>query len=334
MENHIKNAINDSIIQKACTLYSITFEQINYHGGFENFVYMFRKKDVDYVLRFVHSDHHTYQDVLAEIEFIDYLSKEGAAVSKVVPSVNDQVVEKVMINDEDYFTVAVFVKGLGKPVKKEVDSPLFWSYFGEQVGTLHRLTKLFNPSHKRFVWYEDTLYNNAANYLVGEHRCVYDALLKKIDEIKAMPRHVDNYGLIHTDLHFGNMVIDEHEKLTFFDFDDSSYKPFIADIAIIIFYVFWCKDVSIEERTNRSIWMMTHFLKGYQKENTLPKKEWTYLNTFLKLREITIYAVIVAEGEGTINSDWGKTFISTYQQRIIEDIPFLDLNRFLDELGV
>ena len=55
--------------------------------------------------------------------------------------------------------------------------------------------------------------------------------------IKGYDQTIDSYGLIHTDLHFGNMYYDG-QTLTIFDWDDACYKHFISDIAIILFYTF------------------------------------------------------------------------------------------------
>ena len=108
MEKHISESMNNEIIKKAANLFDVETSQINYHGGFENFIYMFTKNGSEYVLRFVHSDHRIFNHVLAEIEFIDYLDKHGACVSTVVESINHKIVEKIMINDKDYFSVSVF----------------------------------------------------------------------------------------------------------------------------------------------------------------------------------------------------------------------------------
>merc|ERR1711879_590078 len=110
--------MKDSFIEQAANLYNVPFESIKYLGGFENFIYEFKKDKIDYILRFVHSDHHDYNLVLGEIEFVDYLDKNNASVSAVIHSNNDKVVEKIIINETDYFSVSVFVKGMGDRLGK------------------------------------------------------------------------------------------------------------------------------------------------------------------------------------------------------------------------
>lgn len=329
MEKHIKESMNDTFLKQAAVLYDVPFKSIEYLGGFENFVYVYTKDEIDYVLRFVHSDHHDYNLVLGEIEFIDYLDKHNASVSTVIHSVNDRVVEQIMINEKDYFTVSVFVKGEGERLGADLKKDEFWEYFGEEVGKLHVLTKHYNPKHRRFNWDEDTLYLMAESVLGETYKDVNQKLQSIIHLIQTYPIASDNFGLIHTDLHIGNMVISEQGKLTFFDFDDSSYKHFISDIAIIIFYFMGFSHKTITEKTELAIKIMKPFIKGYSRHNHLSKKEWLNLNVFFKLREAILFTVIVASGKEIMESPWGSNFMNKYYDEIVDDVDFIDLETFL-----
>jgi Ser/Thr protein kinase RdoA (MazF antagonist) len=331
MEKHIRESINDEIVRKAGMLYDVSFEDIKYHGGFENFIYVFEKDKVEYILRLVHSDHKIYDYVLAEIEFIDYLAHNGACVSTVVHSKNNEIIEKIMINEADYFSVCVFVRGLGDRIGKNVLNPEFWQNLGLQIGLLHKLTKDFNPKHKRPIWYDDTLYQIADKALADEP-LILQRLKERIDLIKTLPSNKDNYGLIHTDLHVGNMVIDEDGNLTFFDFDDSAYKHFISDIAIVIFYTMAYQNPPMEVKNDRAVFILKNFFEGYNKNNSLAKEELERLQDFLKLRELTLYTAIKAGGEEVINSDFGKVYLSIYKDKIINNEDFIDLEYVLNEI--
>lgn len=332
MEKHIKDAMNDSILEKAGRFYNIELKEIKYHGGFENFIYVFKKDEIEYILRLVHSDHRIYDHVLAEIEFIDYLSNNGACVSTVYKSINQNIVERITVDENSYFTVTAFVRGLGDRIGEQAKDANFWKNLGEQIGLLHRLTKDFNPKHKRTIWYNETLYQLAPKILIDEEEPINEKLRYKIEYIKNLESNIDNFGLIHTDLHFGNMVIDSNDKLTFFDFDDSAYKHFLSDIAIVLFYQFAYSNPSNEIKTEKSIWILNNFMKGYSKNNDLPKKEFIYLNDFLKLRELTLYTVIVAAGEEVKTSEWGSKFLNIYRDKILNDTPFLNLEDLIKEL--
>lgn len=330
MEQHIREAMNDEILNKAKKLYEI--ETISYFGGFENFIYMYEKDDSEYVLRFVHSDHKHYDYVLAEIEFIDFLAHHGASVSTVIHSVNDEIVEKITIDADSYFSVSAFTRGLGEGIGNRRQNPKTWEKIGEQIGLLHKLTKNFHPEHKRPMWQDDTLYQIADKVLVAEHKPILEVLKQHINKILEMPKHIDNYGLIHTDLHFGNMVMDEEFNLTFFDFDDSSYKHFISDIAIVIFYPFIYTNGTFKEKNDKIVWLLKNFFRGYNIHNHLPVEELKRLEDFLKLRELTLYTVIIAGGPEVYDSEWGSRFISIYRDRILNKEPFIDLDYVLKQI--
>jgi Ser/Thr protein kinase RdoA (MazF antagonist) len=333
MEKHIKESMNQVFQNQALALYGLKKKNLEDLEGYENFVYGYEDKGKDYVLRFVHSDHRTYEEVLAEIEYIDYLAHHGASVSQVILSQDGNIVKKLKIDDASYFSVCVFTKGKGKQVQEEIEDPSYWQRLGKEVGRMHVLTKTYEPIHRRKEWDEDMLYTLADKVLVGKYAPIKEELEVLKKAINELAKNKDNYGLIHTDLHRGNMVLDQGKNFTFFDFDDSAYKHFIADMAIILYYEFaFKKKRSKEERTSRSIWMMEHFIKGYQEENKLSKEDWSHLNTFLRLREFELMIVVLSEGQETVESEWGRKFLEGQSNIILKHKEFLDLERFLKEL--
>jgi Ser/Thr protein kinase RdoA (MazF antagonist) len=333
MEKHIRESLNESVLNRASKMYALSIEDLNALNGFENFVYEFKKDNRDYVLRLVHSDHRNYDLVLAEIEFIDHLDKHGAYVSTVYKSINNQIVEKVYINEKDYFSVTAFVKGQGSRITSKHRNEVFWEELGEQIGLFHFLVKEFTPLNKRNHWQEDSLYLNAKRILLDD-----TTLLSKFNEISnrilSLPKTKDNYGLIHTDIHEGNIVIDNEGKFTIFDFDDSAYKHFISDIAIVIFYQFAFKEMSNKEKSENTVKILKPLLKGYQKNNALPLEEFRNLNLFLHLRQITLYIALKSSGPEITSTDWAKWFFNYYRERIIKDLPFIDLVFVLKQLGL
>jgi Ser/Thr protein kinase RdoA (MazF antagonist) len=333
MEQHIKESMNQRFQDQALALYGLEKRDLEDLEGYENFVYGYGENGKEYVLRLVHSDHRTYEEVLAEIEYIDYLAHHGASVSQVILSQDGDIVTKIKIDAASYFSVCVFTKGKGKQIKEEIEDPAYWQRLGKEVGRMHALTKDYHPTHRRKEWDEDMLYTLADKVLVGKYEKIKEELEGLKKTINELAKTKDNYGLIHTDLHRGNMVLDQGKNFTFFDFDDSSYKHFIADIAIILYYEFALKKKrSKEERTSRSIWMMEHFIKGYQEENHLSKEDWSHLNTFLRLREFELMIVVLSEGQETVESEWGRKFLEGQFNIILKHKEFLDLERFLKEL--
>ncbi len=330
MEKNIKDAMNDSVIAKAILIYDIDKSKFKSIGGFENFVYEYEKDNIEYILRFVHSTHRVFNLVIAEIEFIDYLYNSGANVSRVVKSSNGNVSEKIDTENEEYFTVTSFVKAKGTFVKIEDINEAFNYKFGKAVGKLHLLTKTFNPKFKRNHWYEEDFIDIGRRNLKKKDLYMIDKAVDLIEKLKKLPMDINSYGLIHTDLHFGNIYYDG-DDFTFFDFDDSSYKHFISDIAIIIFYRFGLSGFKDSEKEDKTNVFLKDFCEGYLSINNLDYSWFDHINDFLKLRELILYFVIHAAGEELLESNFGKRYIGFYEDRIKNDVPFFDYKKAINQ---
>lgn len=331
MEKHIKDAMNESILEQACPHYGVDFSQVKRLGGFENFIYEYELEGSEFVMRFVHSTHRSFEFVFAELEFIDYLSKNGANVSVVVPTLAHQFLFKVKTIDDEYFSVCVFTKAPGTYVDKNAIDEEFLHNYGRTVGKLHSLTKSYKPKHKRYQWNEEDFIEIGRRNLPEDKKFILQIAIDHVRKIEKYATSINDYGLIHTDLHFGNMYFDG-ETLTIFDWDDSSYKHFISDIAIIIFYFYGISSLSDDEIEDKSIWFLKHFMKGYNTENQLDRIWFERLNDFFKLREIILYIVLYAAGDEMLNSRWSKMYIAKFEQRIIQGKDFFDLKKVLREL--
>lgn len=329
MEQIIQQAMNDDILAQASILYDFAKDTIKDIGGFENFVFEYEKNNTPYIIRFVHSKHREYHYVLAELEFIDYLNRNGASVSTVIHSKDDHLVEKIELENGHYFTVAVFTKAKGAPVKQEEMNRELFKTLGKETGKLHRLTKDYIPKHRRYEWYEEDYVKTCKPFIKEEDQFTIDKAYQIIDKVKSFEKTKDTYGLIHTDLHFGNMFYHEG-TFTIFDWDDSSYKYFISDIAIILYYyfVFGNRD---KERIPTATWLLKAFFEGYDQENTIDKKLLYDLNDFLKLRETVLFLVLSAHNFAGDHPGRNK-FLEMLKNNIKNEIPFFESLEFIKEL--
>lgn len=323
MEKQIRDIFNDEIIKVASDRFGVLFEDVKKVGGFENFIYEFTRDQQDFILRISHSNHRTLEMVEAELDWVDYLAKNGASVSQPIRSINNRLVEKINLEDGSYFLVTAYYKAPGRHVKKEDVTEELIREYGRVIGKLHRLTKDYQPGQsKRIEWDEEGFIVSARSYLPDSEVAIYDHLMETIDQIKKLPQNKECYGLIHTDIHFGNFFINDG-NITVFDFDDSAYKWFISDIAIALFYLIANK--SDEEKVSLTKWFMKHFISGYQVENQLDPFWFEQLPIFLKLREIILY-VVIYRSEYPNFSEWGQNYINQYKSRIENNIPFVDVN--------
>src|SRR5947207_707129 len=83
-----------------------TGESVRFLRAVENFVYEFEAAERPLILRFTHSSHRLTPQVTAELEFVDFLGRDGVPVARAVASLQGNLVEHLAVGDT-YFTAAV-----------------------------------------------------------------------------------------------------------------------------------------------------------------------------------------------------------------------------------
>jgi len=142
--------------------------------------------------------------------------------------------------------------------------------------------------------------------------------------VKDLPRGPDSYGLIHADLHTANLCVDTTSGLvTPFDFDDCCYGWYVMDIAmslfdVVVLYGEACKRGFAQE-------FMGAYLSGYVEERWLDPLWVKRLPLFLKLLEIGVYILVERSYELGTNDSWVQRFMPGRRERIVDDVPFVDL---------
>ena len=323
MDKYIHDLFNDEILVSLIKYYDLTLKDILKVGGFENYIYGYKRDSNDYILRISHSSHRSLDMVKAELDFINYLAMNNANVSTPVLSNQGNFVEKEKDREGGYFTISSYTKARGIPPKKDHIKDVFLYNYGKTVGMFHRLTKDYHESNgvkKRFNWDRDPLIVNARRYLPAEDDLIYEKFITLINEIKEIPQNRDNFGLIHTDIHFGNFFVEDN-NLTVFDFDDCCYFYFVSDIAIALFYYLYFVE---ENRDKVGRDFLNKFMKGYLSENPLNREDYQLIDKFLKLREIILYIVVLRSCDLTTDK-WGQKYYQFYRHRILNDIPFVNL---------
>ena len=327
MEPWIKTLFDDTILEQAGACFGVDRKDIFFVGGFENFIYGFKKDNQSFILRISHTSHRSIADTMAELDFVNHLAKHGAAVSKPVLSINKQLVEPILAKDGSVFTASCYHQAKGEHPNKTHMTPEFLFNYGKTVGQFHLLTTQYEPaSHlqKRFIWDQDPLLVHAKSHLPPYDSVIFERFRETVDQINRLPKHAHNYGLIHTDIHMGNFFVQNHE-LTVFDFDDSAYMHFVSDIAIALFYHIVFMKVDESEKKNRADFFMTHFMKGYLSIYKLPLQDYLEMPKFLKLRELVLYIVLHRSRSENLD-DFAKRYIDAHRENIINRIPVIDLN--------
>ena len=120
-----------------------------------------------------------------------------------------------------------------------------------------------------------------------------DALTSAFDQ---MSISADSYGLIHSDLHLGNLMADG-PSLTVIDFDDAGYGWFAHELAVALHPVL---DEPWEVDARAAL------LDGYRHVHPLSSEEETNIDTFLTMRSLMIIGWLDARSELPIYEHFGE----------------------------
>ena len=330
MEPKIKALFKEDILEVAKTLYPMDPNSLNLLGGFESFVYEYTYEHKPYILKITHSSHRTKDQIDSEFDFVDYLSKHGGAVSKVILNRYGNYTHRYPL-EEGYFTLSATEKAIGETPKDLLTNTLLQENYGQTIGKFHAITKNYKRTYSiepRFTWFDDPLILEVDKYLDEQDAYVKHELDQVIRDISSIQQSSDNYGLIHTDIHRSNFLVNQDQTLTVFDFDDASYHYFLSDIAIAIFYSLFFNP----EKEKLAKDFITHLMKGYFKEHTLTKADFTHIELFFRLRMIILYVALKRSTEPT--HPFTVKFNSLYIDSIQHHEPFLmiDYHALYDEI--
>ena len=288
-------------------------------GGFESFVFATEEE----IVRVTHESHRDSEQLLAEMEFLDYLAANAAAVCQPRKLPNNELVMSF-----DNFLVSVFARAPGDIVQTDDWHDSLFLKWGEAIGRFHRLAQLYRPTHRRFSWREDENVVGIPSRLPDSQEKARVIAETAIANLEGLPSDNTLFGLVHGDAHPGNFHVNKGE-LTFFDFDDASYVWFAYDIATVLFSAVLQRTVEATRQAQEAAAkeFLPYFLEGYSKEFSLPDFVFTELPNFLKLRELSLYAVVHQFLNVDQLEDWfPEKFMQERQGRIEAGEPFLDLN--------
>ncbi|WP_176482029.1 phosphotransferase enzyme family protein [Paucisalibacillus globulus] len=292
MEKVVEAVYNQEIIERFLDAYGLD-ASYKLLGDFENYVYEVTKEGKPYILRITHSSHRSENEILGELDWINYLHEHGANVSIVYPSNQHNLVEKQVTSDQTIFYACLFSKVIGKPIRSTEDefNETLFECWGKEIGKLHRITKNYQPEEQaRKYWYEDDLFE--MEKYVPEELIVIERAKEIMNELNKLSK--DNFGLIHNDVHSGNFFFDGN-AIYIFDFDDACYFWNVSDIAIPLYYTCFSRftdKTTSEEKTQFAERFMNAFMKGYSKEMTPPKGWKALIPLFLRVRDLTLYAAL------------------------------------------
>lgn len=326
MHQDIRDRYSETILKETLNRFGIDPATLQPLDGFESYIYAFSRDGGDYILRVGHTLRNSEAFVRGEVDWINYLVEGGVSASRAVPSQAGKLVESIDDGRGGAFLATVFTRAPGGPPQRSMLNGQLYENYGRLLGRIHRLSKDYiprDPLGTRPLWNDPRIFD-VERFLPPSET----GSLQRAAELRAwldtLPRDRDSFGLIHEDAHMGNFFVDQDGTITLFDFDDCNYGWYANDIAIVLFY----RVTNHPEPAQLTAEFMPPFLSGYAKENRLDPSWLAAIPSFLKLRELGLYAVLHRSFPGLqeIDSPWINDFLAGRQKNIETGAPYVDFD--------
>ncbi|MCL2512396.1 MAG: phosphotransferase [Oscillospiraceae bacterium] len=221
-----------------------------------------------YVLRLIKGAAGHIGQTKAEMDWLLYLADKGASAPFPLKAENGELAVFAEEGGETYI-MSAFSMAQGQYWDK--NDPNLWNInvfynWGKAVGDMHRLTKGYKPANDADKRGEFNI-----RRMIGEKIKAFPSVNRKaedlLNEIEALPKDGDSYGLIHNDLHPGNFLIDG-ERINLFDFDGCAYSWYAFDIGTALYLALWLGRNN-DAGTDFTNDIIRCFLRGYLSANRL-----------------------------------------------------------------
>ena len=321
-------------LKQAAALYRLDgfdLKAVAGHEGGRNILYVCsRDGENRYVLRISMLGDRSEEDYLAETEFVHYLAQHGAPVADVIPSVNGKTVERTEEQGKEvYISLFAYVKGMllsDNGYRYREGAPLSEYFYntGKALGAIHRLSKGYQPVHRRLEFFDKYNMEYIGRLIPDRYAGLKQAIARRLEQYRALPRDGESYGLVHFDFSDGNYHVDlETGALTVFDFDNCIYCWYMFDLAHLWTHgVGWFRH--IQDPAKRMEGMAQYFsivLEGYRSETEVSAELLAQLPLFI---DMTLIECVVDEFECSAREggEPDGEDIEDEAECLINDIPY------------
>lgn len=293
------------LARNALERYPVRVKSLKFINHGENTTYKVTARDGRKFMLRIHRDgYHTRPAILEELRWLDRLGEvRGLRVPKPVRSKGGELIEAVEapgVPRLRHCALFEWVDGrfLGKSLR-----PAHLFEVGRLAGRLQNSAKRIPARHRRY-WSAEGLLGEKPMFtcidgLPGvpakDQRLLTAARKRILKQLKAFERrHPERLGLIHADMHFGNMLLSP-EGLGAIDFDDCGVGFHAYDLAIPL--------ISVERflKGRRGAVRYEEFkaalLRGYATERSWTREDDRILPELVTARKLMMLGWIASRSE-------------------------------------
>ncbi|GAB3763575.1 phosphotransferase enzyme family protein [Spirosoma pomorum] len=285
--------------------------------------YLLTDDGTRYVFRLYTLDWRSQAEILEEIRLLDLLQKHNIPVSYAIPDKTGSYIQEVTAPEGLRYGV-LFSYADGEKLLNF--SPEIHTHIGEVMGRLHQLTHNLRLSRETYT--PDRLLVDSFVYLQqrlpadsDEMRFMQKAQAYLLQELRYADTAQLRQGVVHLDIWFDNLHIDQNHRVTLFDFDFCGNGWLCLDVAYYILQIHSTEKV--EQERNQKI---EAFLTGYESVTPISSEE----KRLLPMLGVTIYFFYLGI-QCQRYENWSNVFLNeTHLKRFIN----LLVKKYFDDNGL
>ena len=246
-------------------------EYLKYFRISSNAVYPFAMKGKRHFLRLSPVEEKQKENLMGELEFLQYLNQEGYGAMKPVAAKNGELMLTLNTKWGGYY-VSVFEGVAGISIEGTDYREEIMTAYGKALGRLHNLSMDYQPENRKWsyvdalAWVKKTLAEYQNQY--PEKGLLLENMQREAEaveqELSKLKQTKETFGLVHYDFEPDNVFYNEEDNsCQVIDFEDGMYHFFLVDIEQVL-------DSLSEELEGEAFEQAKkNFLQGYESERTL-----------------------------------------------------------------
>ena len=277
-----------SFAQEALKSYSIGTFDLKFIQHGENCTFKVVTKKQNYLLRIHRSNYHSKQSIKEELKWLNHLgSKSHIDVQLPIKAINGSFVSELTfpLVGKRYFALLTWKDGFIKYKKSAQD---FYSV-GSLLADLQNNT--IKTKHRHFWMAEGLLGNNttfgSTALLKKDFPKAYKILEPYRKEVLSALRSYESskkakIGLMHADLHFGNMIWHKG-GISPIDFDDCGHGIQLYDLAV----TFYNSSQFFKDHSRKETQLMKNSLiEGFDSKRPISQRDIDIIPHLMRARDI------------------------------------------------
>lgn len=279
----VKGLASDKIASRLIQHWKHDEGTLKFWRASSNFVYVFEHNQQRYFLRFNSEKERTWEEMKAELDFLNYLKNCGYPCVSTIPTIKKTEIVSEQTSEGTYLAV-VFQAANGKMLDENANEQQFEAW-GRALAALHSLSKNYSPVGPTRKSWKDVI--KKIEGVIKSHPQEHEALeeLRNVTELlEGLPTSMETYGLIHYDFQLDNLFYEEESSLfNVIDFDDAMYGWYAIDLVAAL-------DDFLEGDDPFSNDRVQSFLTGYRSVLALDQVIIQQYRTFQRFKNLYTFA--------------------------------------------